>query len=190
MIIGFLGNKRVGKDIASNFLINKYNFNRYAFGDPVKDVAKAMFNFSDDQLYGDKKEIIDTRWNITPRRAFQVIGTDFAQYSIYNSLPELEQNVEKKTFWVKRFEIWYQEQIKNNTNINVVLSDVRFQHEIDSIKKLGGIIIKINSNRTTSDNHISENQINNIKSYDYLINNNNDIESFKQEIDKIYRQIV
>ena len=58
------------------------------------------------------------------------------------------------------------------------------------VKKLGGIIIKINSNRTTSDNHISENQINNIKSYDYLINNNNDIESFKQEIDKIYGQIV
>ena len=101
MIIGFLGNKRVGKDTAANFLINKYNFIRYAFGDPVKDVAKAMFNFSEDQLYGDKKEIIETIWNITPRRAFQVIGTDFAQYSIYNSLPELEQNIKKKTFWVK-----------------------------------------------------------------------------------------
>ena len=51
MIVGFLGRKRSGKDTAVNYLIDNYNFTRYAFGDPVKDVCRTMFNFSE-EIYG------------------------------------------------------------------------------------------------------------------------------------------
>ena len=44
MIIGFLGRKRSGKDTVVNYLVKNYNFIRYAFGDPVKEVCKIMFN--------------------------------------------------------------------------------------------------------------------------------------------------
>ena len=60
----------------------------------------------------DKKEIVDPRWNISPRQAFQSIGTDYAQYSIYKSLPELESKIPKKTFWVEKFKHWYNEKKK------------------------------------------------------------------------------
>ena len=58
MLIGLLGKKRVGKDTVAEYLIEKYNFIRYAFADPIKEIAGIMFNFSYEQLYGNQKEII------------------------------------------------------------------------------------------------------------------------------------
>jgi len=59
MIIGFAGKKRSGKDTIANYLVNKYNFRRYAFGGPVKEVCRILFGFDDEQLYGDRKEELD-----------------------------------------------------------------------------------------------------------------------------------
>tara|TARA_A100001388_G_C28697331_1_gene464360 strand:- start:56 stop:643 length:588 start_codon:yes stop_codon:yes gene_type:complete len=191
MIIGFLGRKRSGKDTAANYFIKNHNFLRYAFGDPVKEVARAMFNFNDEQLYGSLKEELDSEWNISPRKAFQVIGTDFAQYSIYKSIPELIEKVPMRHFWVKRFESWYKKEIEKDKNTCVVISDVRFQHEIDAIKKLNGKVIKILSNRQESDSHLSENEIDKIseKQIDYCIENNDTIDNFHFKLKDIYKQI-
>ena len=126
MLIGFLGKKGVGKDTSAKLLLDDYNFTRYAFGDPVKDVVGTMFCMDKEQLYGNKKEAIDPRWNVSPRTLFQVIGTNFAQYWLMLKLPELEEKVKMKHFWVKRFEMWYEEE--SNKNKNVVITDVRFQH--------------------------------------------------------------
>ena len=51
MLETYYGEKKgSGKDTVSEYLINHYGYNRYAFGDPVKDVCRVMFNFSEDQL--------------------------------------------------------------------------------------------------------------------------------------------
>ena len=55
MIIGIYGKKRSGKDTIANFLCEKYGFIKYGFGDPIKDIAKIMFGFTEEQLYGSKK---------------------------------------------------------------------------------------------------------------------------------------
>ena len=65
-IIGFLGKKRCGKDTSGDYLIEKYGFVKYAFADPVKQICKILFDFSEDQLYGNKKEGVDFRWYLTP----------------------------------------------------------------------------------------------------------------------------
>ena len=57
-ILGICGKKRSGKDTAGEYLIQKYGYVRYAFGDPVKDVCRVMFKFTEEQLYGDKKEVL------------------------------------------------------------------------------------------------------------------------------------
>ena len=192
MIIGFLGRKRCGKDTAANVLIKDKGFVRYGFGDPVKDVARAMFCFNDEQLYGSKKEDVDPEWNVTPRKVLQVIGTDFSQYSIYKPLPELEAKVPLRNFWVVRFNKWYNTQMMENKNIKVVISDVRFQHEVDAIKKLNGIIVHIESDREVFDTHLSENEIKNINSenIDYKIQNNGTIEDFNLKVLSLYERII
>jgi len=87
MIIGFAGKKGSGKDTLGNYLIEKYKFERYAFGDPVKEVCRILFGFNDQQLYGDKKEEIDISLGIKPREAFQKIGTDFGRKIFHELFP-------------------------------------------------------------------------------------------------------
>jgi hypothetical protein len=53
-----------------------------ALADPIKDIARIMFNFSEKQLYEKEKDDIDTKWNIKPRQFFEQFGTDIMQFDI------------------------------------------------------------------------------------------------------------
>ena len=141
MIIGFMGLAGSGKDTCAEYLVQKYDFVRYAFGDKVKDLARCLFDFSEEQLYGSKKEIVDTRWNITPRESFQILGTEFGQFFLNKKFPHL--NVPNREFWSKQFEHWYNNEHEKNKSLRVVISDVRFLHEVNTIKNLNGYIIQI-----------------------------------------------
>ena len=45
-----------------------------ALADPIKDIARIMFNFTEKQLFDAEKDMIDTRWNIKPRQFFEQFG--------------------------------------------------------------------------------------------------------------------
>ena len=181
-IIGLLGNKRSGKDTAGNYLVEKYGYKRYAFGDPIKEISRHLFNLDDSQLYGDKKEVVDERWNLKPRTIFQRLGTEFGQYTIYNIFPELKTKFNNRQLWVYHFELWLKEEIQNNKNINIVITDVRFKHEIEIIKKYGGDIIKIyNPKLNKTYEHISEIEIKTLKYDDFIIND--------KDLSYLYKQI-
>ena len=185
-MIGLLGKKYCGKDTAARVLILKHKFIRMAFGDPIKNISKELFNFSDDQLYGNNKETIDNYWNIAPRKIFQYLGTDIFRKDIKKILPHIDDN-----FWVLCLEKKYKEIMLNNSNnnidTNIVITDVRYQNELDMIHKNGGIIIKINRpDNINIDDHESENYIDYIKNYDYCINNNASIDDLSEQIIKIF----
>tara|TARA_B110001450_G_C17619163_1_gene480477 strand:+ start:67 stop:645 length:579 start_codon:yes stop_codon:yes gene_type:complete len=184
-IIGLLGNKCSGKDTAGNYLVEKYGYKRYAFADPIKEIARHLFNLSDVQLYGNKKEEIDERWNLKPRTIFQRLGTEFGQYTIYNIFPELKEKFNTRQLWIYHFNLWVKEEIKKNKNINIVITDVRFGHEIEEIKKHGGEIIKISNPKLKKfDKHISEIEIKTLK-YDDNILNNKDLSYLYKQLDII-----
>mgnify|MGYP001211501096 CR=1 FL=1 len=188
MIIGLLGKNRVGKDTFAKYLIQHYGFIRYAFADPIKEVARILFNFTQEQLYGNHKEEIDDRWGISPRQFFQKFGTEVMQYDIYNHLPGLKGKVSPREMWVVIFSRWYQQQLQDNPNLKVVISDVRFFHELNCIKKLGGIIVKIiKPNREIElENHLSEIETQQIDDsfIDSKIINDKTIEEFYGKIKK------
>jgi dephospho-CoA kinase len=186
-IIGFLGKKRCGKDTSGDYLIEKYGFVKYAFADPVKQICKILFDFSEDQLYGEKKEGVDFRWYLTPRDAFQKIGTEFAQNDIYNYFPRLKERLKDEVIWVKLFKLWHEK----NKDKNIVITDVRFPHEIEAIKSLGGKIVKIDRYSANYDEHISENYIDKIEKNDifYKIDNNHKKEDLYSQIDTLINLI-
>lgn len=178
MIIGFAGKKGSGKDTLGNYLIEKYKFERYAFGDPVKEVCRILFGFNDQQLYGDKKEEMDISLGIKPREAFQKIGTNFGRKIFHELFPGIL--IPEGQIWINIF--------KNNCNHrNVVLTDVRFQNEADAIKELGGFIIYIDSKYCLDDNHESE-QIN--VEYDFLVKNHGTKDELFQNFDNIFSLII
>lgn len=62
IIIGLMGNGRVGKDTFADHISQKYRFTRIGLADPLKRFCKEVFDFSDEQLYGDKRDAPDRRY--------------------------------------------------------------------------------------------------------------------------------
>lgn len=180
-IVGILGGKGCGKDTAGEYLIERYGFKRYAFGDPVKATCKSMFNLTDAQLTWEKKEEIDPRWGISPRRMFQTIGTEFGQYDIHKYFPEINNNVKNRNFWTYLFELW----LKDHKNDKIVITDVRFKHEVDCILNHGGEIVKISRpDIMMKDYHISEQELKDIHISREIVNDGT-VEDMYSQLDLV-----
>lgn len=180
-MIGFLGRKRSGKDTAADYIVNKYEYSKKSFGGPLKKGIQEWFQFTDEQLTTELKDQIDPNWGISPRKAFQIIGTDVVR-KLFPSL--LLPDIGDK-FWVKTFNIWYNKNYDQHLG-KVVLSDVRFQNEVDFIKKNGGIVIKLTRPcLNNKDNHTSESLIDLITNYDEEIVNDSNLQDFYDQIDSV-----
>ena len=149
-IVGLAGKKRVGKDTCADFLVASHGFVKLSFADPLKETCKLLFRFSDDQLWDragaeSQKEVVDPRYDKTPRHILQWLGTDCIRRYIGHD------------FWVRRLTAQIDEL---PAYTKVVIADVRFQNEVDAILARGGTIIEISreisSKSCFSDRHISE----------------------------------
>ena len=182
MIIGLAGKAGSGKDTVGKYLVDNYNFKRFAFADPLKKGIKELFGFTDDQLLN-KKEEKDEYWNIEPRKILQFFGTEICQYELQKIIPDLDRK-----FFVKRLEKDIKETL--DKGINVVITDVRFKHEIEMIKKYNNKLIYLNRDEIdislgSNSGHISENEISS-NDFDFIINNNTTTNNlFNSFIEKI-----
>jgi dephospho-CoA kinase len=167
-IIALCGYKGSGKDTAAEYLVTKYKYNHYKISEKLKEVIKLLFNLDDNDLEKNKDEIND-KWGIEPRKIMQFIGTDMFQYKLQELFPNIE-----KTFWIKSL---FTDELINkieNENHRVVISDLIFLHEYDLISNIyvSYSILKVqNNNLEKNDNHISENEFNNIPINAVILNN-------------------
>lgn len=183
MLFGILGRKFAGKDTVADYMCSKHNFKKLVLAEPLKEACKLLFNFSDEQLYGNLKETIDPNWGTTPRIVFQYLGTDIFRKDIHKIIPDIDDN-----FWVNLAISKYLEMKNVNKNALIVISDVRFQNEIDNIHKQGGIIIKIiRPSLSNTDAHESEKNIDNFDS-DYTIINDSTKDDLYGKIDNIIQE--
>lgn len=186
-VIGLLGRKRSGKDSSGDYLISKYNFTRYAFADPIKDILKIMFDFSSNQL-NDDKEKIDDRWNVSPREVLQKFGTEICRHDLEKYLPKIKETMNNETIWIKLFRIFYEK----NKDKDIIITDVRFLDEINAIRSIGGKIVKIERDNLEYDGHSSEKDIDNYDEslIDYKIDNNYTFDDLYSQIDTIINLII
>ena len=140
MIIGLVGLKGCGKDTAADYFITHYdNWIKGSFADSLKDTCACVFGWDRELLEGSTqdsrawRETTDTWWseklnrpNFTPRVALQVVGTDLWRNQFNDNIWLL--SFEKKLLTIKE---------------NVIITDCRFPNEIDLIKQLGGIIVRV-----------------------------------------------
>jgi hypothetical protein len=177
IMIGIIGKRRSGKDTTADYIQSNYGYEKKKFAGPLKDAVEILFDFSKDQLETDKKDEIDSRWGVSPRTIMQSMGTTYLQYELSKIIPNIDRNYAIKRMF-----------LNNSNNNKIVISDVRFTHEADEIKKRNGILIKIirdqNNTNLEIDNHISECGVDNLQ-YDYLIYNNSTIEDLYTKINKI-----
>lgn len=76
-----------------------------------------------------------------------------------------------KDIWIKSL---FSKHIDNPPEY-LIISDVRFKNEADHIKDIGGILIRIESDRVISDYHISEIELDDYSKFDLKIINNKSV---------------
>lgn len=112
---------RVGKDTIGNYLINEEKYKRFGFADKLKDVVSDLYSLSNDQVFGDSKDIIDERYNLSPRQILQ----DFGQ----------EQRTRHRDIWSLYVANQIVSCVKNKTHNNFVITDFRFPNEYYSLQE-------------------------------------------------------
>jgi len=138
MIVGLLGFIGSGKGTAGDML-KDMGFTPVSFAKGVKDVAAEMFGWPRHLLEGDTEQSREWReqpdkfWSkelgkdFTPRLALQLMGT------------EVGRDVFHKDFWIIKLKNY----IQQNPNQNYVITDVRFQNEIEFVHSFNGVLIEI-----------------------------------------------
>jgi hypothetical protein len=125
-IVCLCGYKRSGKDYVANLLRENHGYRHMQIAHRLKETLRVMFGFNDDQLHGAFKETVDPVWKITPRRAMEFMGTEIGQYDMQKFIPGIGRN-----FWIRSL---IQDPGLSSAS-SVVISDLRFAHEIDELKR-------------------------------------------------------
>jgi hypothetical protein len=144
-LVGVVGKARHGKDSIGNILLD-HGFMKDAFAKPVKDAVKAIWDFSDEQLYGSEtqKNTVDPRWNVSPRQAMQFFGTEVGRDALPKLMPQFGSG-----FWVEHFRLRLLSYLKKHKadpashSSNIVVCDVRFPNEAKFIRNSGGLIVRV-----------------------------------------------
>lgn len=210
MIIGICGLASAGKDSIADFIIqDNPDFVKIKMAHHLKDVCSLLFGMDRKMLEGEtiedriKREEVDSFWNervledlqpFTPRKALQYVGTNLLRN-------QLCQNI-----WVSCLE----KKIKDNNLQNVIVPDIRFLNEIELIRKLGGIIIRVERGERPHwwdlaeefnlsglnvlngkyipliDIHFSEREWIGVDNPDYIIKNNGTLEDLQIKVKEIF----
>tara|TARA_Y100000034_G_C6838845_1_gene379316 strand:- start:124 stop:699 length:576 start_codon:yes stop_codon:yes gene_type:complete len=164
MLIGLVGKSGSGKDTVAQHLVAAHDLIQYAFADPLKALIMDLFYMTQQQLYSEQKEVVDSRYGVSPRHLMQYLGTDVFR--------ELYQGV-----WTDYFQRWHQQQVAAHADdrrvkpFSVVVSDVRYENEAQAVRNQGGVLWRISRavaedkemNGGASTNHTSETALEDIK---------------------------
>ena len=153
-VLGLSGKKRAGKSTVAEHLVVQHGFTEISWAHPLKKyIGEYLMGFTEDQLYGDLKEVVDDFWKDTPRAFLQKIGTD-----LFRAMDE--------EFWVK-VGLKHLEKVKAITpeaNQKFVFSDCRFPNEVSAIKDIGGFTLRVaREDYHTPDFHASETALDGFK---------------------------
>lgn len=165
-IIIFSGKQYSGKDtVAKIMLAEMKDYKRCAMGDIIK------------LTYGEQK------------------GLTYEE--IEKNKPLYRQDLINLGNWGRAQDpdYWLKKIIKQDGNIMV--TDVRVPHEYEVFKKAGAITIRVEASRDTrasrgelvGENDITEVGLDNIKDWDYVIENNSDYETLKEKVYAIIQKI-
>jgi hypothetical protein len=142
-IIGLLGRSRAGKDTIAEFICNQhpeYQIIRLSYS--LKKASCCLYDYTMDQVESSSKEVIDPRWNKTPRETIQ-------------SLTNYMMNYMGHDFFTKKL---FQAYDQGKYSSYMIIPDIRYPHDIKEIEQRGGIVIKVERPNNPVQ-HVFENHI-------------------------------
>lgn len=167
MIIIFSGKQYSGKDTAAKILMDAMpDFRRCAMGDIIKIEYAKEHGLSYEEIEANKAQY---------RQGLIDLGNWGRSQS-----PD---------YWLNKI-------IAQKGNI--VVTDVRIMHEYEVFKSAGAISIRVEASRDIreqrggkliGEDDVTEVDLDNIKDWDFIIDNNSDYENLKQKVLQIVKQI-
>ncbi|WP_201271833.1 AAA family ATPase [Sinorhizobium meliloti] len=137
-LVALTGAAGSGKSTATRYLVEHHGYTLVKFAGPLKDMCRAL-GLDDRQIEGDLKEVpCDILAGRTPRHAMQTLGTQWGRDCI------------AEDFWIR---LWKMRAVQHK---RVVVDDCRFPNEADAVRKLGGMIIKLEGRGGIAGSHASE----------------------------------
>lgn len=140
MRIALVGRKGSGKNEVAFVLKHERGYEQLALADPMKAVAKMIFDWSDKDIEAHKEEV-DPRYGISPREFLQVFGTDFAQHMLSQMFPEYKRTT-GRLLWVRHL-IDRLRWMGVGPASKIVVTDVRFPHEAEVLKREGFMLVRV-----------------------------------------------
>ena len=165
-IIIFSGKQYSGKDtVAKIMLAAMPDFRRCAMGDIIKLTYGKEHNLTYDEIEKNKP----------------IYRQDLINLGNWGRSQDPD-------YWLKKI-------IEQDGNIMV--TDVRVPHEYETFKNAGAIAIRVEASRETrmargelvGETDITEVGLDDIKDWDYVIDNNSDYESLKSKVEKLIEEL-
>jgi len=197
LICGVSGRARVGKNKLSEFITEEFekNYNRKfyeaSFANELKNMCKFQFGLSDEQLWGDKKEIEDKRFMKA------TLGGD-PEYSVFWTPREIMQEFGAfyrkmdYDFWVKGLRKFLSNELLKGHK-DFIITDARYVNEAEFIKSRKGILIHIDretDNKIHGANHESETSLDEYRDFDINVDNNGSLDDLRKASYDIVKAIL
>lgn len=176
-LIGITGYAGSGKDTIAGFLDG---YKRLAFADSLKYICMGLFGLKYEEVFGELKDTVLDRKpfkkDMTPRKILQYFGTEIVRNQFGNLIEKPEN------YWINLIE----KIITDNPETSYVVTDVRFNNEVEFIKNLGGTIVEVKRPGIEPCNkHPSESGV---KGVDIVIDNDGTLEDLKSKVNGIFNE--
>lgn len=165
-IIIFSGKQYAGKDTAAKIMLDEMqDFRRCAMGDIIKLTYGAQKNLTYEEIEKNKSKY----------RADLIILGNWGR-------------AQSPDYWLQKI-------VEQDGNI--IVTDVRIPHEYEVFKKAGAITIRVEATREIrasrgeliGEEDITEVGLDNIKDWDFVIENNSSYENLKLQVNRIISRI-
>ena len=164
-IIALLGKSRVGKDTAAAILSTTLGFPIVRLSAPIKDACHVLFYIPRDDLDSAQKEIVDPRYEKTPRDLLV-----WMTHAVQKEFPP---------------SFFFQRMLSScpHTCRGIVIPDLRYEHDLRMIQQHQGMVLKI----TRSDApvlHSHEAHIDALPA-GVVLRNDGDLEEFEKRVCRV-----
>lgn len=210
MIISLTGNMGSGKDTMADYLVKEYGYVKISMADPFKRIAKDIYEFTDEQLWGpssarnqeDKRYLRPDGSYLSARIVTQLLGNELSRLAYPETWIVYMKRVVKKIqagYFYDEKKGTYRVKGKKSDYTGIIVSSCRFQNEIEAVKEIGGITVRLKRPslptegflKTGLKNHITETEQLALPDdfFDYVIEVPEGLQNFYKAIDGFIKDV-